>query len=212
LANFSPIAAQFDDAEQQRLADSLCMWIFLASEIMLFGAFFFALMFYRMGFPDAGQEASQHFSWKLGGINTAVLLTSSLTMAIAVEAARYGNSRCARRSLLTTALLGVVFLAIKTLEYRLDFNEGIVPGPAASETLRHPAAQIIVNLYYVSTGIHALHLAGGIALLSLILWRASTGRMSFPQRAVSVEMTGLYWHFVDVVWIFLYPLLYLLGH
>jgi cytochrome c oxidase subunit III len=211
LASVAPLAEQFVDSEQQRVADSLGMWAFLGSEIMLFGGFFFALMFYRLGFPEAGQEASQHFSWKLGGINTAVLLTSSLTMAIAVVTARYGNVRWALRSLLATAVLGFVFLAVKAAEYKLDFSDGIVPSSSLGESLKQPASQIIVNLYYVSTAIHALHLLGGIFLISLLVWRTVRRRLPLPERAITVEMVGLYWHFVDVVWVFLYPTLYLLG-
>jgi cytochrome c oxidase subunit III len=211
LASVAPIAEQFREAEQQRTADSLGMWLFLVSEVMLFGGFFMTLIFYRLGYPDAAKEASTHFSWQLGGINTAVLLTSSFTMAAAVAAARLGLSRWAARCLAATVALGIAFLAIKGFEYRIDITDGLLPGPAPSAPLKNAAAQIIVNLYYVSTGLHAVHLLGGIAMVSGLVWRIARGRTRLPERAVTVEMMGLYWHFVDVVWVFLYPTLYLLG-
>jgi cytochrome c oxidase subunit 3 len=211
LASIAPIAEQFHGAEQQRTADSLGMWLFLVSEVMLFGGFFMTLMFYRAGYPEAAREASLHFSWKLGGLNTAVLLTSSFTMAAAVAAARHGLRRWAVRCLLATAALGVAFLVIKGIEYGVDIHDGLLPGPAPSEPLKNPAAQIIVNLYYVSTALHGLHLFGGVVMVSGLAWRIERGRAPLPERAVTVEMMGLYWHFVDVVWVFLYPTLYLLG-
>jgi cytochrome c oxidase subunit III len=211
LASVAPIAEQFREAEQQRTADALGMWLFLVSEVMLFGGFFMTLMFYRLGHSEAAKEASEHFSWQLGGLNTAILLTSSFTMAAAVAAARHGIARWAERSLVATAALGIAFLIIKGFEYRLDITDGLLPGPAPSAPLGNPAAQIVVNLYYVSTGLHAFHLLGGIAMVSGLAWRIARGRAPVPERAVTVEMMGLYWHFVDVVWVFLYPLLYLIN-
>lgn len=211
MASVAPVVEQFREAEQQRAADSLGMWLFLVSEVMLFGGFFMTLMFYRIGHPEAAREATLHFSWELGGLNTAVLLTSSFTMAAAVAAARHGLGRWAVRCLLATVAFGVAFLVIKGIEYGVDIDGGLLPGPAPSAPLKNPAAQIIVNLYYVSTGLHALHLFGGIAMVSGLAWRIERGRAPLPERAVTVEMMGLYWHFVDVVWIFLYPTLYLLG-
>ena len=211
MASVAPIAEQFREAEQQRTADSLGMWLFLVSEVMLFSGLFMTLIFYRVGYPEAAKEASVHFSWQLGGINTAVLLTSSFTMAAAVAAARHGLSRWAVRCLLATVAFGIVFLIVKGIEYGVDIDGGLLPGSAPSEPLKHPAAQIIVNLYYVSTALHALHLFSGIVMVSGLAWRIDRDRALLPERAVTVEMMGLYWHFVDVVWVFLYPTLYLLG-
>jgi cytochrome c oxidase subunit 3 len=206
-----PVEEQFQGPQQQRRADALGMWLFLSSEAMMFGAFFLALIFYRVSHPEASREASEHLAWMYGGSNTAVLLTSSFTMAVAVGAARHARERWVWRCLVLTAAIGVVFLLIKGFEYRHDFEDGIKPGLLPSEPLHYPAAQLIVNLYYVSTALHALHLSIGILLVAGLAWRVAKRQLSFPERTVTVEMIALYWNFVDVVWMFLFAILYLWG-
>jgi cytochrome c oxidase subunit III len=204
-------AHQFDSAEQQRSASQLGMWVFIAQEILFFGGLFLTYTVYRFMYPAAFAQASHHLDVTLGAINTAVLIGSSLTMALAVHAAQLGYRRTQALFLVLTIALGSVFLGIKTIEYGHKFHEHLVPGPNflfTGDEARH--AQIFFSLYFVMTGLHALHMVIGIAILAVLTvmaWRgAFDGAYYSP-----VELTGLYWHFVDIVWIFLFPLLYLIG-
>ncbi|HZZ71967.1 MAG TPA: cytochrome c oxidase subunit 3 family protein [Pirellulales bacterium] len=209
-------ASHFDTAEQQREAGKLGMWIFLATEIMVFGAVFTGYIVYRMQFPRAFALASDHLNLLIGGINTGVLLTSSLTMALAVHAAQVNLQRRLVLCLSLTALLGTLFMVLKGVEYYLDYRENLVPGLAfqpsewfSAET-RPEHVELFLVFYYVLTGLHAIHLTIGIVILLLLTVRAKQGRFS-PAYYTPVEVFGLYWHFVDVVWIFLLPLLYLVA-
>jgi cytochrome c oxidase subunit 3 len=207
----TPVAEQFHDFEQQREADFLGMWLFLGTEIMLFGGVFLTLIVYRILHPAGVKEAAGHLHMFLGGANTAVLLTSSLTMAIAVIAAKRGLRTVVLRGLIATAVLGVVFIVIKGLEYGMEFREGLVPGMSVPSSLHEASAALFLNLYYASTALHALHLLIGIAIVSGLVLRLLIHRLPLPRRRMTVEVVGLYWHLVDVVWIFLYPALYLIG-
>lgn len=207
------VAVQFDDIAQQRGAARLGMWTFLTTEVLFFGGLFTSYLVYRMTYPEAFAAASAHTDIVLGGINTLVLITSSLTMALAVHAAHLGHSREASRWLLLTIALGAVFLGIKGIEWHTEYVEHRVPGDwfgfqYGNDPQR--AEQLFFSLYFLMTGLHALHMIVGIGLLSALLWMARrdmfTGGYYMP-----VENVGLYWHFVDIVWIFLYPLLYLIG-
>jgi cytochrome c oxidase subunit 3 len=202
---------QFDDLGQQHEAANLGMWAFLCTEILFFGGLFLGYVVYRTAYPEAFAEGSRHLDTALGAINTTVLIGSSLTMALAVHSTQVGKRRAAVGFLLLTMLLGTVFLAIKTVEYAHKFEEALVPGarfvyggPFASQV------HLFFAFYFVMTGLHALHMVIGIGLLAILAWLAWRGRFS-PDYYTPVEMGGLYWHFVDVVWIFLFPLLYLLG-
>lgn len=181
---------------------TLGMWIFLATEVMFFGVLFFAAFHARIHDP-AGYAAGSHLThaW-LGTINTAILLTSSLTMALGVRASNMGQARAPRWLLRATAALGIAFLAVKAAEYSLEWRDGLVPG-IRFDYARPDArgVQSFFYLYFVMTGLHAVHLAIGIGAVSWISARAASRD--------AVEITGLYWHFVDVVWIFLYPVIYL---
>jgi cytochrome c oxidase subunit 3 len=183
--------------EQERHAEQFGMWIFLATEVMLFGGLFTAYTIYRVVYPAAFAEGSRHLDVVLGGVNTLVLIVSSGTMAIAVERARAGRS--ATPLLVLTGCLGLAFLAIKAVEYRAHVVEGMVPGMAWRYE-GAPEVQLFMVAYFTMTGLHALHLAIAIGVVA---WMAL-------RRAV-YEVAGLYWHFVDVVWVFLLPLLYLYG-
>ena len=201
------LAEQFDDLSQQREASTLGMWTFLATEVLFFGAMFLGYITYRHSYPRAFAEASHHTLVIFGTINTAILLTSSLTMALAVHAASQNNIRWLVRLLGCTVFLGLCFLAVKGLEYHEDLKEQLWPGPHFRSGL--PAeAQIFWFLYWLMTGVHALHVSIGVGVLSTMTWLSHRGRFSSAYY-IPVEMTGLYWHFVDVIWIFLYPLLYL---
>lgn len=201
----------FEDLGQQKEAATLGMWLFIAQEIMFFGGLFLAYAVYRTLNPHAFAEASAHLDWKLGAINTAVLIGSSLTMALAVHAAAVGKRKAITFWLILTILLGLVFLGVKVDEYSEKFAHHLVPGPHFHfEGPQAPAAEIFFSLYFAMTGLHALHMIVGIPILATLAWMGWRGRFS-PEYHTPVELTGLYWHFVDIIWIFLFPLLYLLG-
>lgn len=206
-----PVAHQFDDREQQKDASTLGMWIFLATEILFFGGMFMGYIVYRWMYPEAFALASQKMDLWLGTINTAVLLSSSLTMALAVRAAQVGSRKGTVVLLAVTMVFGVIFLGIKGLEYYHKFVEHLVPGPGFEFDPAHASnAQIFFVLYFLMTGIHAIHLLIGIGLTGVIAFMAWRGRFT-PDYYSPVEITGLYWHFVDIIWIFLFPLLYLIN-
>lgn len=206
------LAHHFESYEQQREAASLGVWVFLATEILFFGGLFAAYTIYRWTYPAAFAEASRHLDVRLGTINTGVLLTSSLSMALAVRATQTGSRKLAAALLVVTAILGAVFLGIKLDEYQHKFAEGLAPGPGFRPPGGHAllGIELFYILYFAMTGLHAVHMVIGIALLLGIVVPVLMGRFS-PQNHNFVEGTGLYWHFVDIVWIFLFPLLYLVG-
>ncbi|MBI1788461.1 MAG: cytochrome c oxidase subunit 3 family protein [Acidobacteria bacterium] len=201
----------FDTAEQQKDASTLGMWLFLITEIMFFGGMFTAYVAGRFRFHEAFKEASNTLDVTLGAINTTVLICSSLTMALAVHAAQVGKKKQIVWFLLATILLGCTFLGVKVVEYHDKFVHHHVPGlhfhfpgPNARN------AEMFFSIYFGMTGLHALHMVVGVGLLAVLAVRAGKGWFT-PDYYTPVEMTGLYWHFVDIVWIFLFPLLYLLG-
>ena len=203
---------QFDSAEQQRDATTLGMWVFLVTEILFFGGLFLAYSIYRFSYPAAFLSASASLDWKLGALNTGVLIGSSLTMALAVQGAQLGKRRMQVIFLILTILLGATFLGVKAVEYADKFEHHHVPGPSFHfEEGPDPVhAQLFFSLYFAMTGMHAVHMVIGIGLLTWLIVLASKGRFS-ARYYNPVEVVGLYWHFVDIVWIFLFPLLYLLG-
>jgi len=206
------VAHQFDDAEQQREAATLGMWIFLATEVMLFGGMLTAYTVYRFLYARGFAEGSRQLDLWLGSINTVVLITSSLTMAIGVHGAQVGRRRLLVTSLLLTILLGVTFLSIKGVEYAHKFEEGLVPGVDFTYTgPEAPHVALFILLYFMLTGVHALHMVIGIGAVSVVAYLGWRGRFG-PAYHTPVELVGLYWHFVDIVWIFLLPLLCLLRH
>ena len=205
------LAHHFDSLEQQKEASTLGMWVFLVTEVLFFGGLFATYCVYRNWYPDAFAAASHELDVTLGTINTAVLITSSLTMALGVHAAQLGQRRLLMIFLVATMILGAAFLGIKGVEYYHNFAEHHVPGPAfqfEKEHFRH--AQIFFSLYFVMTGLHALHMIIGIGIMLVMLWWAWRGTITAEYYA-PIEISGLYWHFVDIVWIFLFPLLYLIG-
>ena len=206
------IAEQFDDLEQQHGAAKLGMWVFLATEVMFFGGLFLAYAVYRYLYPDTFTAASRHTEVILGGANTAVLLFSSALMALGVRASQLGRRRQLVRLLLATALLGIGFMMIKGFEYHKDFTDHLVPGANFLWHEANPrAAELFFWLYFAMTGLHALHVTVGIVLLLVLALLAGRGRFTNGNH-MPVEIVGLYWHFVDIVWVFLFPLLYLAGH
>jgi cytochrome c oxidase subunit 3 len=229
----------FDTMSQQKEAAVVGMWVFLLTEILFFGGLFAAYMIYRVWYFDAFAEASRSLSLFWGGLNTAVLIGSSLTMAMAVRCAQTNKRMATVNWLILTMVLGMVFLGVKVIEYADKFEHHHVPGynflwaapheavPAGTDpTAAGPASesgghelslspdqlqlttQIYFSLYFTMTGLHALHMIIGLGLMSVITWMAWKGRFD-SEYYTPVEMSGLYWHFVDIVWIFLFPLLYL---
>lgn len=204
------LAQQFDDRELERAAAETGMWVFLATEILFFGVLFFAYLVTRLHFPEAFVAAARHTQVVLGSVNTAVLLTSSLTMALAVHAAQLGRAKRSAGYLIVTLSLGVLFLAIKASEYYLEYEEHLVPALDFVFPAQHArGAELFFYLYFVMTGFHALHLTIGIVIVAVVA--VKTWRREFAGNSMPIEVTGLYWHLIDIVWIFLYPLFYLLG-
>ncbi len=215
-----PLEEQFRDFEHQSETARLGIWLFLATEVMFFGALFLTLGIYRYEYAEAFEMASARLNWQIGSINTLVLLVSSLTMVLAVHYARGGNRRSLILYLLLTAALGVVFLALKGIEYYIDYRENLIPGwrfepsewigQGGLEPDAVPQVKIFLILYFTMTAIHALHLTIGIGIV-LILAALATRRCFTVEYYSPIDVVGLYWHFVDIVWIFLLPMLYLMG-
>jgi cytochrome c oxidase subunit 3 len=210
---------QYRDLEQQQEVAALGMWVFLATEVLFFGVLFLGVAVYRYKYGEAFEKGTEKLNWMIGGINTIVLLVSSLFMALGVHAARLGHQKQVVRWLLLTAILGVLFLCLKGLEYYTDYRDNLIPGwrfdesewvkegLAASEV---PHVKLFLLFYWIMTGLHALHVTIGIAVVLVIAWLAHRGHFSATYYS-PVDVTGLYWHFVDIVWIFLLPMLYLAG-
>jgi cytochrome c oxidase subunit 3 len=203
----------FDDMAQQAEASTLGMWVFLVTEIMFFGGLFMAYLLYRYRSPEGFAEASNHLNVIWGAINTIVLIVSSLTMAMAVRSAQTSARATVQvRWLLATMVFGAAFLGIKAIEYADKFKHHLVPGPHFRWEGTYPsAAEQFYSLYFSMTGLHALHMIIGLGIMtviSIMAWR----RQFDAQYYTPVEVAGLYWHFVDIVWIFLFPLLYLIGY
>lgn len=203
------LAEPYSTAAQQREAAVMGMYVFLGSEIMLFGGLFVVAWVVRFLHPYDVVEASKHLHLWIGGLNTAVMLTSSACVALAVHAARAGQRRPVALLLGLAALLGLAFLGIKAFEYSVEYREGRLPGFAAATDFPSPAAQLFMNLYLISTALHAVHVGIGVLLLSGVAATMGGRWLALPHRAVVVENAGLYWHLVDAIWVFLYPVLYL---
>lgn len=205
----------FDTLAQQKESSSLGMWMFLVTEVLFFGGLFATYVLYRLRFPGVFAEASHHLNVPMGAVNTAILICSSLTMALAIYAAQVNKKKAIVPWLLATIALGAAFLVVKAFEYKEKFTHHLVPGPNFDLSQFSPdharPAEMFFSLYFVMTGIHALHMIIGIGLLSWLVVQSRKGRFDSDYYN-PLEMSGLYWHFVDIVWIFLFPLLYLLGY
>lgn len=214
------VAHHFDSADTQFDAGKMGIWLFLVTEVLLFGGLFAAFAVYRSWYFDAFMEAHHHLDKTMGGINTIVLITSSLTVALAVRAAQLNKKGQTVGLLIATLLFAGVFLVVKYFEYMHKIHDGLIPFQtmAADGTLvdhftahfQHPEARIFFSIYFLMTGIHGLHVLIGMGLMIWVLLRANKGEFSSRYYA-PVEGVGLYWHLVDLVWIFLFPLLYLVG-
>jgi cytochrome c oxidase subunit 3 len=228
------LAHQFDDLHQQKESVTLGMWAFLVTEVMFFGGAFLGYAVYRFYYPDAFAEASALESWRIGAFNTIVLLISSLTVALAVHEAQQGNNRGIIKYLVITIVLALTFVGIKGIEYSRIIEHGHAPwqrhaetyyagdnpsptaegttpehGAHADKPLSKPTV-IFFSFYFAMTSIHALHMLIGVGLFVWLIMLARRNRFS-PEYYNPVETVGLYWHFVDIVWIFIYPLFYLIN-
>ena len=203
----------FDDSAQQLESSTFGMWVFLLTEVMFFGGMFGAYTVYRSMYPEAFASASHFMNLTIGAINTCVLIFSSFTMVMAVRSAQLGKKKALIAFLIVTLILGCIFLSLKYVEYHEKWVDHHIPGPGFqyADARYFHQAQILFYLYFAMTGMHAIHMIVGAGLLITLIVMAVRNRFS-SRWYTPVEMIGLYWHFVDIVWIFLFPLLYLIGH
>ncbi|MBZ9880750.1 cytochrome c oxidase subunit 3 [Mesorhizobium sp. CA10] len=202
----------FDTPQRERRADNFAMWVFIGSEAMLFGAIFLVFLIGHIDFGPAFAAASKHLSLPLGTFNTAVLITSSFTMALAHRFTLQRRWRATVWALAATSALGVCFLIVKGIEYGKEISEGLAPVLDLPFRYAGPDpmhAQLFFGLYFTMTSLHALHLIGGIVVIAgmIAFWRPS----SPANRLRRVAAVGLYWHFVDIIWVFMFPVLYLIN-
>jgi len=204
------VAHHFPNLRQQEHAARLGMWLFLATEILLFAGLFTAYSVYRFLYSDAFKAASALLSAPLGTLNTVILITSSLTVALAHHWAHHGRGKAAAISLLVTLLFAVAFLVVKGFEWTHDFHEGLLPGRYyASTEFTTTGAPMFFAVYFLMTGLHGLHVVVGMVVLTVLMVQCWLGRYDHGY-VTPVELGGMYWHLVDLIWIFLYPLLYLI--
>lgn len=200
----------FVDSDQQFDAAKLGMWIFLATEVLMFGGLFAAYIIYRAWHPELFTLASVELDTLLGGINTIVLIGSSLTVALAIRSAQLNKQKQIIINLVITIALACVFMIIKYFEYTHKFELGIFPGRYYEYGgIDHPQANIFFSIYYLMTGLHGIHVTIGIGLMIWLIVRAGKGQFG-SEYYTPIEITGLYWHLVDIIWIFLFPLFYLI--
>jgi cytochrome c oxidase subunit 3 len=206
----SHVQHHFVDSEQQFDSAKLGMWVFLVTEILFFGGLFVAYIVYRAWNPELFTMAATQLDTLMGGINTLVLIGSSLTMALAIRAAQTDNPNLSIKYLASTVALAFVFMVIKYFEYTHKFHLGIFPGEYYTFTgIDHPKAHIFFSIYYMMTGLHGIHVIIGIGIITWLIIKTKKGAFN-SSYYTPVEITGLYWHLVDIVWIFLFPLLYLI--
>lgn len=207
----SHLAHHFSDSNQQQEAAKLGMWIFLLTEVLLFGGLFCAYSIYRAWDPDIFYNAHLHLNVALGTLNTAVLIISSITMALAIRSIQLGRKQQTMVFLVTTLVLAGIFLVVKYFEYSHKFHLGQLPGKYYTFTgIEGTNPHIFFSVYFLMTGLHGIHVIGGMGIIAWLIRKTSRDCFS-PQYYTPVEMTGLYWHLVDLIWIFLFPLFYLIG-
>ena len=206
-------AHHFNSAEHEFNASKFGMWLFLVTEVMLFGGLFVAYIIYRGMYPEMFHEASHHLDKIMGGTNTIVLIFSSLTMALAIGAAQRNERKKSFQLMFVTLVCASIFLVIKYFEYKHKFHDGLLPGAyfdAVKSGITHPKADLFFSLYFLMTGLHGLHVLIGMSLICWVMYRTRRGEFN-SEYYTPVELVGLYWHLVDLIWIYLFPLLYLIG-
>jgi len=205
------LAEQFTTVDQQRRTGTLGMWAWLLTELLLFAGLFLTAAVLRVMYPESVQAASQHLKMWIGAANTVLLITSSLTMTAGIELSKMGRNRDTARALLITGALGTAFMLLKSYEYYTDYVEHMMPFLDRPYALAGDnASQLFVSLYYVATLLHAAHLTIGIATVATMAWLVHrAGYLAKHQNRI--ELVGLYWHFIDLIWIIAYPTLYLVN-
>ncbi len=205
------LAHHFSEVEQQRESAKLGMWIFLLTEVLLFGGLFCAYAIYRAWQPDMFYNAHKFLDVRLGALNTIVLISSSVTMALAIRSMQLNDRRKAIILLITTLLCAAVFLVVKYFEYSHKFHLGQLPGKYYTFTgVEGNNPHIFFSIYFAMTGLHGIHVIAGMIAITWVLVKTIKNRFS-SEYYTPMEMTGLYWHLVDLIWIYLFPLLYLIG-
>jgi cytochrome c oxidase subunit 3 len=213
LASAHPTHLQhhFADSEQQQESARLGMWVFLLTEILLFGGLFCFYAIYRAWYPEMFFNAHKYLNVVMGATNTVVLITSSLTMALAIRSMQLGRQKEAMYNLIATLSLAAVFLVIKYFEYEHKIHLGQLPGKYYTfEGIKGTNPHVFFSVYFLMTGLHGIHVIGGMGIIAWMIRRTRRGDFS-SQYYTPLELTGLYWHLVDLIWIFLFPLLYLIG-
>ncbi len=205
------VAHHFTDAEQQRDSAKLGMWVFLLTEVLFFGGLFCAYVIFRAWYPEMFHAAHKALDVKMGFINTLVLITSSVTMALAIRSMQVGNKKATMYNLAATLAFAGIFLVIKYFEYAHKFHLGQLPGKYYTFTgIEGTNPHIFFSIYFIMTGIHGLHVIGGMIAIGIMLYKTKHDRFNASYYN-PIEVTGLYWHLVDLIWIFLFPLLYLVS-
>jgi len=202
--HFASADAEFEAAKQG-------MWLFLVTEVLMFGGLFVAYGIFRGLYPEMFHEAHKMLAVNMGALNTVVLITSSLTMALAVSSTQKGKKNQALVCLSITFVLACCFLVVKYFEYSAKFHHGLLPGASFTNTeLTNPKTPLFFSLYFLMTGLHGIHVLIGMGVIAWLIRRTIKNEFS-PHFYTPVELVGFYWHFVDLVWIYLFPLLYLVG-
>ncbi len=209
----SHVAHHFRDSEHQFESAKQGIWLFMATEILMFGGLFVAYIIFHSLYPDMFAEGASHLNWRMGFLNTLVLIFSSLTMALGIHFIQVGQQKKAVISLATTILCGAIFMVVKYFEYTHKFHMGIFPGKMLNLEMVQPAHSnlgMYFGLYYCMTGLHGIHVLLGMGLITWVMIKTVRGDFS-PEYFTPVEGVGIFWHIVDLIWIFLFPLLYLVG-
>ncbi len=204
------IAHHFDTAEQEFDSAKLGMWLFLGQELLFFGGVFVVYTVFRNFYPEMFIDANKHLSWKIGSVNTIFLIVSSFTMAIGVRSAQTSKKNVLILCMILTFLFAAGFMVNKYFEYNEKIMHGFLPSKWFSGEGHFETMHIFFGLYFFATGLHGLHVLVGMGLIAWIIWRAQKGHFH-AQYYTPVELVGLYWHLVDLIWIFLFPLFYLIG-
>lgn len=210
-AHHPHLSHHFKSLDQQFSAAKLGVWLFLATEILMFGGLFVGYLIFHAKFPEMFAEGASHLDWKLGAVNTIVLLVSSFTMAISIHYAQVGKNENSFYCMAITIICALIFLCIKYVEYTHKFHLGLEPGALFSfKGAQHENLALYFSFYFLMTGVHASHVIIGIGLIAWSMYRLKRGDFD-PEYYTFIEGTGLFWHLVDLIWIFLFPLLYLVG-
>lgn len=204
------VAHHFESAEQEFEATKLGMWAFLVTEVLFFGGLFVAYFIFRWMYPDMFLEAHKFLSWKMGALNTLVLIFSSFTMVMAVRAAQLSKKAQTIGYLTVTLLCAATFMVVKYFEYMEKIHHGLLPANFFHAESTFETLHLFFGIYFCMTGLHGIHVLIGILLIGWLIKRAIAGEFH-AEYFTPVEMVGLYWHLVDLIWIFLFPLFYLIG-